>query len=121
MGDAMTPAAKSPIHPRLLFWAAAAFAFTMAVIPHPPHVPGEPNDKIQHMVAFVTLAGLGAWAYRRTPLIRLAIGLSLFGAAIEVAQRIPALHRDAELLDWVADTVAAGAVLAAVRWWRSRG
>jgi len=99
---------------------AAVFAFVMAVVPHPPRVPGEPNDKIQHIVAFVTLAALAAWAYRRTPLVRLAVGLSLFGALIEVVQAIPMLHRDSDVLDWLADTVAAGAVLLAVRWWRAR-
>jgi VanZ family protein len=112
---------RRPLHPRLLFWAAAAFAFVMAVLPHPPRVPGEPNDKIQHIAAFVTLAMLGAWAYRRTPLIWLAVGLSLFGALIEIVQAIPMLHRDSDVLDWVADTVAAGVVLVAVYWWRRRG
>ena len=107
-------------YPRLLFWAAALFAFVMAVIPHPPHVPGEPNDKIQHIVAFVTLGLLGAWAYARTPLPQMAIGLSLFGALIEVVQAIPALHRDSDVVDWVADTIACVAALVLVRWWRKR-
>jgi hypothetical protein len=30
-------------------------------------------------------------------------------------QAIPALHRDSDVVDWVADTVAAGAVLLLVR------
>ena len=102
----------------MLFWAAAAFAFVMAVLPHPPQVPGAPNDKIQHIIAFVTLAALGAWAYRRTPLLKLAIGLSLFGALIEVVQMIPALHRDSDVLDWIADTAAVMGVLLLVSWWR---
>ena len=104
--------------PRALFWAAATFAFVMAVLPHPPQVPGAPNDKIQHISAFVTLAALGAWAYRRTPLLKLAIGLSLFGALIEVVQMIPALHRDSDVLDWIADTAAVMGVLLLVSWWR---
>jgi hypothetical protein len=110
---------KSSVYPRLLFWGAALFAFVMAVLPHPPQVPGHPSDKVEHVVAFATLAGLGAWAYGRAPLLRLAAGLSLFGALIELVQAIPALHRDSDALDWIADTVACGAVLLAV-WCRRR-
>ena len=105
---------------RLLFWAAAIFAFVMAVIPHPPQLPGEPSDKIQHMAAFATLSVLGAWAYARLALLRLLAGLALFGALIELIQAIPILHRDSEFLDWVADMLAVGAVLLIVRWRRSR-
>lgn len=105
---------------RLLFWAAAIFAFVMAVVPHPPEVPGEPNDKIQHMVAFATLGLLGAWGYTWTSLVRLLIGLSLFGAFIELVQAIPALQRDSDIKDWIADTFACGVALLIVRWWRSR-
>ncbi len=46
--------------------------------------------------------------------------LSLFGALIEVVQAIPALHRDSDVLDWLADTVAVVVVLLIVRWWRRR-
>ena len=111
---------QSSRYPRILFWTATGFAFVMAVIPHPPQLPGEPNDKIQHIAAFATLSVLGAWAYARAPLLRMAIGLSLFGALIEIVQAIPALHRDSDVLDWIADTAACVAVLLLVRWWRRR-
>jgi hypothetical protein len=104
-----------------LFWAAAAFALVMAVVPHPPELPGEPNDKVQHIIAFTTLALLGSFAYPAARLLRLLIGLSLFGAVIEVIQAIPALHRDSDVLDWLADTAAVGAVLLLVRLRRQRG
>jgi hypothetical protein len=103
---------------RLLFWAAALLAFVMAVLPHPPHVPA--NDKVQHMAAFATLGLLGSFAYPRLSTLRLLIGLSLFGALIEVVQAIPALHRDSDPLDWLADTIACAIVLLAIRWWRPR-
>lgn len=102
------------------FWAAAIFAFVMAVIPHPPDIPGNPSDKIQHMAAFVTLSLLGAWAFPRLSLIQLLLRLSLFGAIIELVQAIPILHRDSDPLDWIADTIACIAVLAAIAWWRAR-
>ena len=88
----------------------------MAVLPHPPQLPGHPSDKIQHIAAFVTLGLLAAWAFPRAATLRLIVGLSLFGAMIEVVQAIPALHRDSDVLDWVADTIACAAVLIAVRW-----
>ena len=103
---------------RLLFWAAALLAFVMAVLPHPPHVPA--NDKVQHMAAFATLGLLGSFAYPRLSTLRFLIGLSLFGALIEVVQAIPALHRDSDPLDWLADTIACAIVLLAIRWWRAR-
>lgn len=106
---------------RAIFWAAACFAFVMAILPHPPEVPGEPNDKVQHIIAFATLAVLGSFAYPATALVQLLLRLSLFGAMIEVVQAIPALHRDSDVLDWLADTAAVLVVLLIVRWWRSRG
>jgi VanZ family protein len=105
---------------RALFWAAALFAFVMAVLPHPPRLPGEPNDKVQHIAAFATLAVLGAWAYSRTATTKILLRLSLFGAFIELCQAIPALHRDSDVLDWIADTLAAGLVLLALRFWLAR-
>jgi hypothetical protein len=106
--------------PRLLFWAAAIFAFVMAVLPHPPQIPGHPSDKIQHIAAFATLGALGAWAFPRLGILKLIIRLSIFGAVIEIAQAIPALHRDSDVLDWLADTIACAVVLFAIRWRRTR-
>jgi VanZ family protein len=105
---------------RLTFWAAATFAFVMAVVPHPPEIPGEPSDKIQHMAAFATLGLLGAWAYARAGLWRLLAALSAYGAAIEIVQAIPALGRDSDVKDWAADTLAAGIVLLLIGWRRGR-
>ncbi len=106
---------------RIAFWGAACFAFVMAILPHPPEVPGAPNDKVQHVIAFATLALLGAFAYPRATLVRLFVGLSLFGALIEAAQALPMLHRDSDVLDWLADTAAVSVVLLFVRVWRARG
>jgi VanZ family protein len=105
---------------RAVFWAAACFSFVMAILPHPPELPGHPNDKLEHVVAFATLALLGSFAYPRALFVRLLVGLSLFGAFIEVVQAIPVLHRDSDPLDWLADTVAVLVVLLIVRWRRAR-
>lgn len=105
---------------RLLFGAAALFAFGMAILPHPPELPGNPSDKLQHVAAFATLSVLGAWAYVETSIFQLLVGLSAFGALIEFVQAIPALHRDSDVKDWIADTLACGLVLLLVRWLRTR-
>jgi MYXO-CTERM domain-containing protein len=93
------------------FWAALLFAFVMAVLPKPPQLPGQPSDKVQHILAFAVLAALAAAAYPRMRLPKILLLLSLFGALIEAVQTIPALHRDGDWVDWVADTLAAALVL----------
>ena len=103
-----------------VFWLAVFFALVMAVLPHPPELPGQPNDKVQHIIAFATLAALGSIAYPVTSIVRLLVGLSLFGALIEFVQAIPALHRDSDVMDWIADTFAVLVVLTVVRGWRQR-
>ncbi|MEE4454772.1 hypothetical protein [Novosphingobium resinovorum] len=91
---------------RILFWLALVFAVTMAVLPHPPQIPGGPSDKFQHMLAFATLALLAVLGYPHVHKAKIACALILLGAGIEVVQMIPALHRDAEVMDLVADTFA---------------
>lgn len=88
------------------FGAAAIFAFVMATLPNPPEIPWHPEDKIQHMTAFVVLTVLAIPAFPRLRPIHIVLSLSAFGGLIELVQAIPALHRDADWLDWLADTVA---------------
>lgn len=107
---------------RFVFWSAAAFVFIMAVLPNPPQILVTPSDKVQHALAFVALALLGWAAYPRLGLVKLVIGLSAFGALIEVAQMIPSLNRDSEALDWVADMAGVLTVIVAITLWlRMRG
>jgi VanZ family protein len=105
---------------RLLFWAAALFALVMALIPRPPPVPGHPSDKVLHVLAFATLGLLGTFAYPRFRALQLIAALSLFGALIEILQGTALIHRDRDVFDWVADTVACGVVVLALRLWQAR-
>jgi VanZ family protein len=91
---------------RVAFWLALAFAVTMALLPKPPEVLGEVGDKYQHMLAFSCLTVLATLGFGQTPPPRIAERLSFVGALIEVLQSIPALHRDCQIMDWVADTAA---------------
>ena len=108
----MAASPRSLLLLRTLFWAALAFAIVMATLPKPPHLPIDSlGDKFEHMLAFATLAGLGSAAFPRIPLPRLGERLSFLGALIEVVQSVPALHRDCDITDWVADTCAVAIVL----------
>ena len=112
----MLETARAQLWLRRAFFVCAAFAFVMALLPKPPEIPGEPGDKVQHMMAFATLGALAAAGWRERRLMALFAWLAGFGAAIEVFQMIPALHRDAELLDWIADMAAAAVALTIARW-----
>lgn len=99
-------------HPRIvaalrwLFWAALVFAVVMALVPKPiPNPTDRLGDKFQHMLAFGMLSLLGGLAFPRLVLWRLALMLLALGAAIELAQAIPALNRTSSLADFVADAV----------------
>lgn len=92
------------------FWLCLTGAVTLALLPHPPEF-REIGDKAQHMAAFGTLAFFGAFAFPRFPKTHLAERLSFLGALVEVLQAIPALHRDCDIRDWIADTVAIVVVL----------
>ena len=59
-------------------------------------------DKIVHCIAFTALAFPLAHT-GRTGLLRVLIGASAFGLAIELIQ--PTFNRSANLYDWVADVI----------------
>jgi VanZ family protein len=106
---------------QLLFWSALIFAFVMASLPHPPALPGDPSDKVQHILAFLVLSGLAAFAYPRLKLIVIFIGLAVFGGTFEIVQSIPQLGREPSWMDWLADVTAIAVVLlvaAPFRFWQ---
>jgi VanZ family protein len=76
-----------------------------------------PWDKAEHFTAFFGLMFLGVVAFPRLSLLRLGVALSAAGALIEVIQATPLVNRDADVMDWVADTLGilavAGSILAA--------
>ena len=103
---------------RVLLAAALIVAIVMALIPAPPDL--GVGDKWQHMTAFGTLTILYAAAFPRASLLRIGERLSFLGALIEVFQSIPALHRDCDVMDWVADTFIIVVVVLVVRIARGR-
>ena len=106
---------------RVAFFSAASFAVVMALLPQPPYTPvQELGDKVQHIIAFAVLALLANLGFREAPPRIIVERLAFLGAAIEVLQSIPALNRDCEPLDWLADTAAAAVVTLAFALWRRR-
>lgn len=106
---------------RILFWTAAVFALVMALLPQPPYTPTQDlGDKVLHIIGFTTLAVLAVLAWPQAPALRVIERLSFFGAFIEVAQSIPALGRDCDILDWAADTLAVVVVVGLVALIRAR-
>ena len=91
----------------ITFWLSVILSVSLALMPTPPQVPTDRfGDKFNHMLAFATMTALVLAAYPRMPRLRLAERLSFLGALIEVGQSIPALHRDCDIRDWIADTLA---------------
>jgi hypothetical protein len=103
---------------RLALWLAVAFTLLMAWLPKPPAVPFDPPDKVQHSLAFAVLTFLASVAYPNLRPGRRVAVLAGLGALIELVQAIPALHRDAEFLDWAADMAAILAVTLCVALWK---
>lgn len=93
-----------------LLWITLIAVYVLAVLP-PGSAPRVGNDKLQHMAAFLTLAVLAGLAMPKAPLLWIATGLALFGAAIEITQLIGDIGRQASMADWFADVVAIAAGL----------
>lgn len=108
----------------VLFWLALAVTLVMALLPRPPVGALGVNDKLQHMTAFAVLSLLAWLAFPRQRLSVLFLALAAIGGLIEILQMIPALHRDADVKDWIADCLAIAAVLGlceGLRWIWGRG
>jgi hypothetical protein len=105
---------------KVAFFAALLFTFYSAVIPPAHALQLVPWDKAEHFIAFYALTGLAAAAFPKRNLIIIALLLSGFGAGIEFVQGLPMVHRDRDVWDWVADTIAIIAALSPMLlvWWR---
>lgn len=99
-------------HAVAIFWISVAIIYAIAIMPYDEAPDLGAGDKINHIAAFLTLTLLGRGAWRRDPAWRLGLGLSLFGALIELTQAIPILNRDASIRDWAADSAAVIVMLA---------
>ncbi len=95
---------------------AVILIFTLYEAFKPPS-PGPglfPWDKADHFSAFFVLTGLALATFPKQPLWRIAAAMAALGAAIELIQGIPFVHRDCDFWDWVADVSAVLGVYAVV-------
>ncbi|MCV2216565.1 MULTISPECIES: VanZ family protein [unclassified Thauera] len=89
---------------RLAFVAALIAVLYLALMPAPDIVQIVSwQDKIEHAALFAALALLAVAGWPDHPL-RIAIGLLLYGAAMELAQGQTG-YRTADPWDWVADAI----------------
>jgi VanZ family protein len=98
---------------KLCFWTLVLITLWLSLIPA-EQVPSAFHfwDKAQHAFGFAGLAFLGLMAYPGR-IVRLALGLMLLGAGIEVAQWSTG-WRQGDWQDWVADCV--GLLMGGVFW-----
>ena len=109
-------------HPKswsMLWWLAVLIVLAVCLMPSPdlPELPHN-GDKLEHALAFFLLAASAVQLYVRPRLRAVAIGLLLFGAAIEVAQGLLTVDRSADPFDLLADAVgiALGMATAFLPW-----
>ena len=102
---------------RVVFLLLVAVVLYLTLTPVPPHVALDNlpfGDKIEHFLAFATLAAMARLGFPRVSRWQMLEHLSFLGALIEVAQATPGLGRDCDWHDWVADTMGAALGLALV-------
>lgn len=100
---------------RTLFALALALLFYLALIPGPDIVQFVSwQDKIEHAAAFAALSVLG-WLGWPRHVWRIAAGLLLYGALIELAQGLTA-YRFADFYDWLADAVGIAILIPLTRY-----
>lgn len=83
-------------------------ALTPMVGPPPP---SGPWDKVEHAVGFYILGVLALAAFPAGARWKLAVGLTAYGALVEVLQAIPSLNRHADPFDLAADLLGIGMAL----------
>ncbi len=86
-------------------------AFAPARAPR-PHL--FPWDKAEHFSAFFALTACALAAFPKVRIVWIALALSACGALVELIQGLPFVHRDMDVHDWVADTIAILAVVGVV-------
>lgn len=96
---------------RVLLWTSLVLVFALATFPA-QILPDVFTDKTQHVATFAVLTALALWAYPKLGLVKVAAGMIAFGAVIEFVQMLPAVGREGDLGDFLADVAAVASVVA---------
>ena len=108
----------------LIFIVCFAILTYLLLMEMPPsNDPSLYKDKIEHIIAFGGVAFWGLMAFPRHR-FSIAIGLTIFGALMEVLQGVMTTTRQPSIYDWLADLVGIaltwGVVILLQRWWKKR-
>ena len=90
---------------RLAFWLALSVTLVMALLPNPPALPVQANDKVQHMAAFAALTFLAALGFPSLRLRVIFVRMAALGlaAAAPLAAQETRVRRFHEVLnDYIA-------------------
>lgn len=105
----------SPLTPRKInrlglavFLAAVAFTLYAALAPGDDTAGLIPWDKAKHFIVFYGLAFLAMLTLPKSRFWKIGMVLLGFGIAIEILQGLPAVGRDADVFDVVADFCGIG-------------
>jgi len=97
---------------RVAFWLALAASLWLALAPNVgPKLPPGPWDKVEHFFAFYLLTLFALVAHPGLRRRQAFAGMVAYGALIEALQAIPALNRNADPWDLLADVLGIGAAL----------
>jgi VanZ family protein len=91
---------------RIAFYATAALVAVLSLVPSGALPPTSIGDKVEHVIAYAVLGLLGAASSERG-VMRVILGLAVFGVAIEMLQTFSP-GRAPDPLDVVADIAGAG-------------
>lgn len=99
--------------PRLYSVILVLAVLTVLILANIPafRIPGDPDDKLLHFVAFYALALLAAGALPQKPAIKLWVWLAAFAGAIELIQLFMHQGREADWEDFGAGVAGAATAL----------
>ncbi len=101
---------------QLMFWGTVVTVTVLSLLPgdYLPPIAFNVWDKAQHALGFLLLSVLGLNSYHNS-IVRVVIGLLIYGATIEVVQAATG-WRYGDWQDWLANAVG---VALAYRLWRA--
>lgn len=103
---------------RVIGWLLVLLVIYLSLTPNPPQADVRGIDKLNHLIAYLTLSVWFAELYTGARRYRIAAGLVLLGIALEVAQGMT-VERTMDARDALANTLGVGIGL--LIYWKRAG